>query len=188
MATEKQRAANRENAKKSTGPRTPEGKAVSCMNAVTDGFASSTSFIKGENENDLYALYRNLHKELKPATHVEQILVEKMIHNQWLSLRAIRLQSDRLAGRKPWEELPKDLGLLIRYQTAADRAFHRAHAELLKLQKERKKSEIGFVREDTAQTPAPVAETPLTPIEIDPIEEKTPRKLDVEVAKLKRAA
>jgi len=119
---------------------------------------------------------------------VEQILVEKMIHNQWLSLRAIRLQSDRLAGRKPWEELPKDLGLLIRYQTAADRAFHRAHAELLKLQKERQKSEIGFVREDTAQTPAPVAETPLTPIEIDPIDEKTPQKLDVEVAKLKRAA
>ena len=188
MATEKQRAANRENAKKSTGPRTPEGKAVSCMNAVTDGFASSTKFIKGEKQEDLDTLYRNLHEELKPATHVEQILVEKMIHNQWLSLRAIRLQSARLAGKQPWEELPKDLGLLIRYQTAADRAFHRAHAELLKLQKERQKSEIGFVREDAPQTPEPMPAKPLTAIEIDPTEEQMDRKSDADVIKLKRAA
>ena len=195
MATEKQLAANRENAKKSTGPRTPEGKAVSCMNAVTDGFASSTKFIKGEKQEDLDTLYRNLHEELKPATHVEQILVEKMIHNQWLSLRAIRLQSARLTGKQPWEELPKDLGLLIRYQTAADRAFHRAYSELLKLQKERQKSEIGFVREDAAQTPQPVPATtievasePLTAVEIDSTQEKTQQKLDTDVAKVRRAA
>ena len=184
MATEKQRAANRENAKKSTGPRTPEGKAVSCMNAVTDGFASSTSFIKGENENDLYALYRNLHGELKPATHVEQILVEKMIHNQWLSLRAIRLQSARLAGKQPWDELPKDLALLIRYQTAADRAFHKAHAELLKLQKERKKSEIGSVPEKREQTPQPPSEEPIIEAETHSIEQK----IEVYNEKLKQAA
>jgi hypothetical protein len=34
MATEKQRAANRRNAQKSTGPRSVEGKAVSSQNAL----------------------------------------------------------------------------------------------------------------------------------------------------------
>jgi len=39
MATEKQIAANRRNAKKSTGPRTQEGKARSRMNALRHGLA-----------------------------------------------------------------------------------------------------------------------------------------------------
>ena len=49
--------------------------------------------------------------------------------------------------------VPKNLGLLIRYHTSAERAFHRAHNELVKTQKERKKSEIGFVPQNAAQPP-----------------------------------
>ena len=161
MATKAQIAANRANAQKSTGPTTAEGKAKSARNAITHGFAASTHFLDGEDPEDFYGLQASLLDEFQPATTLETILVEKMIHNQWLSLRAIRLQNDALRFRMEQYrgETPHDLGLLIRYQTAADRAFHKAHNELVKAQKERKKSEIGFVLE-IAGTPAA---TPVKP-------------------------
>jgi len=160
MATKAQIAANRANAQKSTGPTTAEGKAKSARNAITHGFAASTHFLDGEDPEDFYGLMHSLVDEFQPATAMEQILVEKMVHNQWLSLRAIRLQNDAFRYRMQPRlgETPHDLGLLIRYQATSDRAFHKAHAELLKAQKERKNSEIGFVLQNAAQP----AETPQT--------------------------
>jgi hypothetical protein len=59
--------------------------------------------------------------------------------------------------------IPHDLGLFIRYQTAADRAFHKAHTELVKAQKEREKSEIGFEPQNAVQPAAPPAEPEIEP-------------------------
>ena len=147
MATPNQIAANRENSQKSTGPKTAEGKAASSLNRLSHGFASHATIIPGENPEEFKALVTGLMSEHQPATDTEQILVEKMALNQWLSLRAFSLQGkvflvQTFGGDK--YGIPKDLGLLIRYQTSAERAFHRAHTDLVKTQKERKKSEIGF--------------------------------------------
>ena len=51
MASQKQLAANRLNAQKSTGPRSVEGKAHSSMNALKTGIdaASTTYFSDGEH-------------------------------------------------------------------------------------------------------------------------------------------
>lgn len=49
MASERQIAANRLNAGRSTGPRTPEGKAVVSQNAVTHGLTSYGGLLPGEN-------------------------------------------------------------------------------------------------------------------------------------------
>ena len=137
--------------------------AVTKYNYISPGFAAATILLKGENEDDFFKIHCNFLNEHQPATHMELTLVEKMVHNQWLSLRAIRLQSERLLAIRPGEEIPKDLGLLIRYQTAADRAFHKAHAELLKLQKERKKSEIGFDPKNAVEAPAKPEKLPERP-------------------------
>ena len=54
MASEKQIAANRRNARNSTGPRTEQGKARSRMNALRHGFASTTvnkTNIQPDNQN-----------------------------------------------------------------------------------------------------------------------------------------
>ena len=147
MATQRQKAANKVNSQKSTGPNTIAGKAKSCLNHFSHGFASATaSFIPGEDPEEFKALLADLTEEYQPATPTEQLFVERMTQNQWLSLRAFRLQSNSFSMGK-WGvnfTISKDLGLLIRYQTAADRAFHRAHTDLVKAQKERKKSEIDF--------------------------------------------
>ena len=49
MATDAQIQANRENAKKSTGPRTPEGKARVSKNALKHGLLAQDSVIPGED-------------------------------------------------------------------------------------------------------------------------------------------
>jgi len=166
--------------------------AVTKYNYISPGFAAATILLKGENEDDFFKIHCNFLNEFAPATHMELTLIEKMVHNQWLSLRAIRLQSERMLSLEPGQEIPKDIGLLIRYQTAADRAFHKCHAELLKLQKERQKSENGFVRETAAETPEAPAKTASKPspnveiiagTELEPITEEM---ADAELDRLER--
>ena len=158
MATPAQTAANQANARKSTGPRTEAGKERSAANRLSHGFLSNTTLMPGEDPLELQALTVSLIKEFNPAGMTEQILVEKMVHNQWLSLRAFRLQGIAFSEHAATGEsgLPKELALLIRYQTSADRAFHKAHNELVKTQKERKMSEIGF----EPQEPVEAAQKP----------------------------
>jgi hypothetical protein len=154
MATPNQIAANQANAQKSTGPKTDEGKAKSSHNRLSSGFASSATIIPGEDPEEFKVLLHDLMLHHQPANPMEQILVEKIAINQWLSLRAFRLQGFAFLAesmRGDPSSIPKDLALLLRYQTAAERAFHKAHSELLKAQKERKKSEIGFESQNAAK-------------------------------------
>jgi hypothetical protein len=153
---------------KSSGPKTAEGKAKSSLNHLSHGFTSNTTqLIPGENPEELKALLADLMNEYQPATPTEQILVEKMCQNQWLSGRAFRLQSDAFTAARGGYfgvklTITKDLGVLIRYQTSAERAFHQAHKELVTAQKEREKSEIAFESQDAAQAADPAPAQPKT--------------------------
>src|ERR1017187_7621324 len=151
MATPAQIEANRRNSEKSTGPRTAEGKARSCTNRLSHGFTSSVLFIADEEREEFNLLLADLHNEFQPATPSEQILLEKMVQNQWLALRAYRLQSIALNAPAAPGDVHPDLGLLIRYHQSSDRGFYKARNELLNVQKERKKSEIGFESQAAAK-------------------------------------
>ena len=150
MATPAQIAANKLNSQKSTGPKTPEGKAKSSRNRLTHGFFSPAALLPSEDGATFIALINDLKAEFEPATTTEEILVEKMAQAQWLTQRALNLQGEAFANESG---VPKNLGLLIRYHTSAERSFHRAHNELVKTQKERKKSEIGFVPQNPRPEP-----------------------------------
>ena len=68
MATPKQIAANRANAKKSTGPVTTEGRVKASLNSVSHGLTSGVHFLHDEDPKEFHALLADLKSEYAPAT------------------------------------------------------------------------------------------------------------------------
>ena len=66
MATEAQIIANRRNSQKSTGPRSPEGKAVVSKNAVKHGLFASENVIKGEKKEDFDLFHDEMLSKFHP--------------------------------------------------------------------------------------------------------------------------
>jgi len=94
MASEAQVIANRSNAQKSTGPRTPEGKAVVSQNAVKHGLLAKQAVIVGEDPGE-YEFYRDrMVGELAPVGLVESMLAERVVSLSWRLRRAERLQNE----------------------------------------------------------------------------------------------
>jgi hypothetical protein len=88
---------NRRNASKSTGPRTPEGKARSRFNAVKHGCRAKLPVLPGE---DPEAYERRLDAwvdKFGPRDAVEHYLVERAVHVSWQLDRADRAEVARLA-------------------------------------------------------------------------------------------
>ena len=73
MTSEKKTEANRRNALKSTGPRTPEGKAAVRLNALRHGLRSEEILLPGENEEALKELDEYLRAELRPVGELENL-------------------------------------------------------------------------------------------------------------------
>ncbi|MGE5295463.1 MAG: hypothetical protein ACM3VT_11600 [Solirubrobacterales bacterium] len=93
MASVAQIQANRSNAQKSTGPRTPQGKAAASQNAVKHGLLAEQVVIHGEDPAE-FDLYREgMLAELAPEGTVEAMLAERAVSLAWRLRRAERLQS-----------------------------------------------------------------------------------------------
>lgn len=88
MATERQLRANRQNALKSTGPRTLEGKAASRRNAMRHGLTARHLVLDGEDPTLLEALRRELVLEFAPASATQQAMVELLAGLLWRLRRA----------------------------------------------------------------------------------------------------
>ena len=98
MASVAQIQANRLNAQKSTGPRTPEGKERASRNALKHGLLAREAVIAGEDPEE-FELYRDgMLQELSPAGAVETMLAERVVGLSWRLLRAERLQNAAFAA------------------------------------------------------------------------------------------
>src|SRR5512136_761609 len=92
MATEAQIEANRANAQKSTGPRTPEGKALVSQNAITHGLLARAGVIPGEDEHEFAAHREGLLQQLRPGAPLEEVLADRIVDFSWRLQRAARDQ------------------------------------------------------------------------------------------------
>src|SRR3569623_47950 len=92
--SEKRLAANRENAKRSTGPRTQAGKERSSRNAVKHGFRSSSfAVVRLEDFDEVEKFKADAVACYKPVNAQELIAVERIAMSQQLIFRGARLDA-----------------------------------------------------------------------------------------------
>jgi hypothetical protein len=92
MSSTSQIIANRNNAQKSTGPRSAEGKSVVAKNAIKHGLFALETLIKGENREDFEHYNDQFLEELNPAGAVETMLAERIVSLGWRLMRIVRIQ------------------------------------------------------------------------------------------------
>ncbi len=156
--SERKLIANRANALKSRGPKTPQGKAASAQNGTRHGMLSKSIVLAGESETEFAALANSLHAEFQPATTAEKLLVESMAAYRWRLMRLWSLETAEIEyeiGRQTGEALTSDAPtramlalrtlsnesrwpeLASRYEHRQNRGYHQSLDDLLKLQAQR---------------------------------------------------
>ena len=83
MATAAQIAANQANARRSTGPRTAEGKTASARNATTHGLSSQDFVVLAGQEEEFDQFMADLEAEIQPAGAIERELFAQHAHAAW---------------------------------------------------------------------------------------------------------
>lgn len=194
MATQKQIDANRRNAQKSTGPKTPEGKRVVAANALRHGLTAESVVIPGEDPQQFEQLRDALRAEHQPVGPTQEILFQQLVVAAW-RLRRCRCVEAALfemficdteeEAEEEYSNVPQSarpgfafradaagpnaLANLSRYEARAERAFYRALHELQRLRREGTDSSVpSQARETDSLSPAPL-DPPIC--QTNPIEE-----------------
>jgi hypothetical protein len=159
MASQSQINANRRNAKKSTGPKTPEGKAKSRRNGLQHGLTAKTCMLADEDPDALVDLLEEIREKFNPQDTDEDFLIERMAkarfkYNRIMPIEAaifnLRLIVDKAPDplmeaqgascQRAWAYMRdanggNALSKLARYETSLLREYDRSREELEKLQK-----------------------------------------------------
>ena len=122
--TDKQLAANRRNAQRSTGPRTTEGRSVSRWNALKHGVLAQAvipaPLEPWEPRAEFEALLETLRDELQPGAALEEMLVERIATSYWRLSRLLRAEAGEIALRLLDCQSDVASGALLRELSQAD--------------------------------------------------------------------
>lgn len=139
---------NRRNALRSTGPRTPEGKAKSSRNALRHGLLSREAVLQTESLQDFKRLRETLGDELAPVGELEELLVDRIAGAAWRLRRVIKAEGETLE-EKSTDYMGEEKGVghafstygnvdhfskLSKYETTIERGLYKALHELQRLQ------------------------------------------------------
>jgi hypothetical protein len=174
MSSDRRKRANQRNAKRSSGPKTPEGKAASAGNATTHGLTSAFSVLPHEDPSAFQRLLEKLAKEFTPGTEHEKFLVDIMAQSRWRLERTRRFEDiafeqmfgevdmsdpDHMIVVKLTNRTTNIIDLLQRYATAAERSYFRAHRELTQSRNREKRNEANaaqiWLKQQLEQTRIP---------------------------------
>ena len=98
VLTDRQIQANRDRARRSTGPSTPEGKARSRFNALRHGLRANCAILFEEDAGELRRLGDQLAAALRPADVTQFVLLEHVVAITW-KLRRCRRALEEAAFR-----------------------------------------------------------------------------------------
>jgi hypothetical protein len=124
----KKLAANRANAARSTGPRTPAGKCRSALNALTHGLRArltAQTLVAQDEREDFDLLAQALHEELNPRTPLQHLLAERIALLAWKLRRAAAAEAsliDNLAAPRRHGAQERNQDALRRHDRAVKRA------------------------------------------------------------------
>jgi hypothetical protein len=89
MTSKAQVLANQQNAQKSTGPKSLDGKQKVSGNRITHGILSTKLLLAGESSQDYQSLLNDLQAQLRPVGVLELSLVEKVAVILWRQRRLV---------------------------------------------------------------------------------------------------
>jgi hypothetical protein len=120
MSTDRQISANQINAQKSTGPRTPTGKARVSSNALTHGLTGKDVVLPNENALEFESFRVDLLTSLAPQGDLESMLAEKIVADAWRLRRVPKLEA--AIYRRSYEEriLEKAQDAVRQYEMTED--------------------------------------------------------------------
>lgn len=103
MISEKQLLANQQNALKSTGPKTDQGKDLACRNSLRHGLLAKEVVINegegAESREEFDALWADFVDYYKPANIMEEMFVETIAVCYWRKRRALRYETGIIQGQ-----------------------------------------------------------------------------------------
>jgi hypothetical protein len=151
MTSIKKIEANRRNALRSTGPKTPEGKRIAAQNASKLGIFSRELLLRGESEAELHLFARAIRADLEPSGPVEQCLVEVVISVLWRLRRLLRIEAGLFEMYRTYKGIDGGVSVafahdasqldcfarVARGETSLERRLYKTLQELKRLQKSR---------------------------------------------------
>jgi hypothetical protein len=97
MISQKKLEANRRNAQKSTGPKTPEGKARSSQNGLTHGLTSKKwPILRGEDEAEYEQFHDAMVCDLQPRGIMQYQIVQDLIQVRWKMKRLPKIEAESM--------------------------------------------------------------------------------------------
>ena len=180
MATEKQLQANRQNALKSTGPKSAVGKMIASRNSTKHGFYSTDVLLPQEDREEFLRLARRLASAYGPSGVLEEELVKTIIETHWQLRRANLVDRELFQIYGSYKGQDRGVGTafaqdatqgnaftkLTQYQEFHLRKLYRAQRELSELKASSRQALGSLLPARLLNLPGPQALNPSGPQEL----------------------